>query len=154
MLFVFAVMTGAPLTPVVIAKNKHNGKRRSKGTSNSCHIWQWQSGFIYFLLFKGKKKTAKNSGKITEVECETCGEWKTLPPEVCPHDLPDEWHCQLRTWKKPETEEFCRAPNARLIKAWQKVLERRRADGFVTEADGGKIGTPNQFFFSSEVHNT
>ena len=66
---------------------------------------------------------------------------------MSPYDLADEWHCQLRTWKKYDTQDFCKAPNNRLIKAWKKVLDRRRAEGFVTEADGGKIGTPNQIFF-------
>lgn len=45
----------------------------------------------------GKKK--KTSPEVTQVQCDCCGKWRTLPPFIDSGSLPDVWTCSLMiTW--------------------------------------------------------
>jgi len=48
--------------------------------------------------------------KIAEewVQCETCKQWRRLPPNFDKEKLPDKWFCQMNSWDK--TRSKCSAP--------------------------------------------
>jgi hypothetical protein len=47
---------------------------------------------------KGKKRKDETSPEVTQVQCDCCGKWRTLPRFIDPESLPDVWTCSMITW--------------------------------------------------------
>ncbi len=73
------------------------------------------------------------------VQCEQCHKWFTLPPEICPEDLPEVFKCTLRWWdfctdKSYGKNDWCRQgrTNSKLVKQWVNILQARSVEAMVT----------------------
>jgi len=42
---------------------------------------------------------SKDEDNVEWVQCDKCGKWRKLPPDISADELPDIWDCSMNTWK-------------------------------------------------------
>lgn len=76
---------------------------------------------------------SSNRGSWKWVMCETCNQWRKVPPEVDLEKLPDKWYCSMNKWDPSRAS--CSAPQE-ADDAQNQTTKVASAKKFVTLPDG------------------
>ena len=50
-------------------------------------------------IVRNKEEISSDSSDAEWVQCDGCGKWRKLPPDISADKLPDIWYCSMNTWQ-------------------------------------------------------